>query len=491
MITNDDLEEVTVAAEDTERSEGDGTVVFTLTRKESRIAFTAQISVTYEGDFLSSGTLPTEVAFAKGSLTADITLQLDDDSVNETDGSVTVEVTVAEGADYTAGTPGSATTDIIDNDQSEVWVEASGYAPAGWNGFDVVWEENDAVFILTRDRPEAALDVTVDVTARNSGDQTVNFAAGVSTAEVRVPTYDDEGPNNMGHVSVRVRDGNTYMVDQDRSNATMAVRDVTPQVVSISSFPTSVDEATAIDLTFTRCRNLTSSHGISVTRCFDEGLPAQTVDLAVTDEGGSIDGTPPTSVTFGASSATVALSMDTEDDKIYEGDLPVVVEITASDEVQHGDPATVTVTVIDDEQIPVLDVDHVTAAEADEKIVFEVELNLISPSTGIARAVTVDYETADVTAKAGDDYTSASGTLTFGTADLSAQSITVTVEDDALHEPDETFTLILSNPQNAVLKYSGMQGFPPPGLSRPATRRNSALPRMRRRSRRVPTLFSP
>ncbi len=450
LITNDDLEEVTVAAEDTERSEGDGTAVFTLTRKESRIAFTAQISVTQEGDFLS-GTRPTEVEFAKGSLTADITLQLDDDSVNETDGSVTVEVTVPEGADYTAGTPGSATTDVIDDDQSKVWVEASGYAPAGWNGYDVVWEENDAVFILKRDGHEDALTVNVYVTARNSGQQTVTFAAGVSTAEVRVPTYDDEDPN-IGHVSVRVRDGDTYMVDQNRNDATMAVRDVFPQAVSISSFPTSVDEGTAIDFTFARCRNLTSSHGNSVTRCFDEDLPGLTVDLAVTDEGGSIDGSPPGQISFDAGSSTVALSMNTQDDKIYEGDLPVTVEITASDKAQLGNPSSATVTVIDDEQIPVLDVDHVTATEADGEIEFEVELDLISPSTGIARAVTVDYTTADVTAKAGDDYTSASGTLTFGTADLSAQSITVTVANDALHEPDETFTLSLSNAQNAVLK---------------------------------------
>ena len=64
--------------------------------------------------------------------------------------------------------------------------------------------------------------------------------------------------------------------------------------------------------------------------------------------------------------------------------------------------------------------------------------------------VTVSYATADDTADE-DDYTSASGTLTFEAGDR-AKTITVTTEDDDLDEADsEQFKLTLSSADNATL----------------------------------------
>ena len=64
--------------------------------------------------------------------------------------------------------------------------------------------------------------------------------------------------------------------------------------------------------------------------------------------------------------------------------------------------------------------------------------------------MTVDYATSDVTARAGEDYTSASGTLTFATGERS-KTIEVGVLDDAHDEGEETLTLTLSNPSGAYL----------------------------------------
>ena len=61
--------------------------------------------------------------------------------------------------------------------------------------------------------------------------------------------------------------------------------------------------------------------------------------------------------------------------------------------------------------------------------------------------VTVDYETVEGTAKAVEDFTSVSGTLVFEPGDLTAQIEVPIVIDDAL-EPDEQFTVVLSNPVN-------------------------------------------
>ena len=78
-------------------------------------------------------------------------------------------------------------------------------------------------------------------------------------------------------------------------------------------------------------------------------------------------------------------------------------------------------------------------SEDDEALEFTVTL-----SPAINQEVTVAYETASGTAKAGDDYTPATGTLTFP-AGTTEQTIRVSIIDDDMEEDEETFTVILSN----------------------------------------------
>jgi hypothetical protein len=65
-------------------------------------------------------------------------------------------------------------------------------------------------------------------------------------------------------------------------------------------------------------------------------------------------------------------------------------------------------------------------------------------SEPLADPVTVDYATADGTAKAGVDYVAASGTLTFAPGEIT-QVVSVPVKNDRRTEPDKTFLLQLSN----------------------------------------------
>src|SRR5262249_49196104 len=74
----------------------------------------------------------------------------------------------------------------------------------------------------------------------------------------------------------------------------------------------------------------------------------------------------------------------------------------------------------------------------------------VSLSKAIAQTVMVDWATADGTALAGSDYAAASGTLSFGPAHTS-KTVTVAVLGDTTDEPDETFTVNLSNPYNGAI----------------------------------------
>ena len=74
----------------------------------------------------------------------------------------------------------------------------------------------------------------------------------------------------------------------------------------------------------------------------------------------------------------------------------------------------------------------------------------VTLSRAMPFAVTVGYATADGTATAGSDYQSATGTVTFAPKKTTA-TINVAVTGDTVVEPDETFTVTLSNAKNATI----------------------------------------
>lgn len=76
---------------------------------------------------------------------------------------------------------------------------------------------------------------------------------------------------------------------------------------------------------------------------------------------------------------------------------------------------------------------------------FEVKLSKAS-----SKEVKVNFSTVDGTATAGSDYTATSGTLTFAPG-VSTQRITLPIKSDTVVEPDETFSINLSNALNATV----------------------------------------
>ncbi len=76
---------------------------------------------------------------------------------------------------------------------------------------------------------------------------------------------------------------------------------------------------------------------------------------------------------------------------------------------------------------------------------FTVILNSASLQT-----VTVDYSTSGITATADVDFTAVSGTVSFAPG-VTVQIINIPVIGDVIREPDETFTVNLSNPVNGYI----------------------------------------
>ena len=98
---------------------------------------------------------------------------------------------------------------------------------------------------------------------------------------------------------------------------------------------------------------------------------------------------------------------------------------------------------------PALSVADAAANESEGSIAFAVTLDRAAPGT-----VTVDWATADGTATAGQDYTGASGTLSFAAGETS-KTVSVALLDDAVDDGGETFTVSLSDPTGGAVIADG------------------------------------
>lgn len=85
--------------------------------------------------------------------------------------------------------------------------------------------------------------------------------------------------------------------------------------------------------------------------------------------------------------------------------------------------------------------------EGEGRVVVKVKREDSDPN--YARAVAVDFATADDNAEAGLDYAANSGTLVWEEGDTDSKEIEIDIIDDKITEDDEAFIVRLSNPQDA------------------------------------------
>ena len=146
-------------------------------------------------------------------------------------------------------------------------------------------------------------------------------------------------------------------------------------------------------------------------------------------------------------SQTVTVTAPADDDAVIPE--PVVLGHTVTGADYDGEPAASLTVYVGDSTVPEvsLDRDAASVAENGGQVTFTATLGAAS-----TRPVTVDYETADGTAVAGEDYIAESGSLTFEPGGPLQHGLTVLVRDDLRDEEQEqTFTLALTAPVGATL----------------------------------------
>ena len=149
------------------------------------------------------------------------------------------------------------------------------------------------------------------------------------------------------------------------------------------------------------------------------------------------------------SNTTASLSFRVDLDTRDEPDETIVLNLGTPMNAGSGATTSQTVTVTDNDAVPTLSISDLTVTEPNQgsTLTVFVEVRL---DAATQRTVTVDFASADGSAVSPADFGSTSGTLTFNEG-VVRQVVPVVINGDNLNEIDETFTVTISNANNANL----------------------------------------
>ncbi|EGD46469.1 Na-Ca exchanger/integrin-beta4 [Ruminiclostridium papyrosolvens DSM 2782] len=238
----------------------------------------------------------------------------------------------------------------------------------------------------------------------------------------------------------------TLILTADNANgctATGTIKDNDKPTISISD--ATVTEGAAPKIEFKVSLSKPCSEGVSVEFRTKDGTALKGQDYVQKED----------SVTFDKGEyGDKIIDIDIKDDEIYEGTESEFFNVELfglTNTSVKMDKATGKGTINDNESKPLISVENIAVEEGDsDKTTASFTVSL---STASASEVSVDYATSDVNAKAGRDYTAATGTLKIPAGQKSG-IINVDVLGDKVYEDDETFKIILSNSQGADIDAS-------------------------------------
>ena len=346
---------------------------------------------------------------------------------------------VASGGDYTGQPARELTVTVVDDDTPSAAVRL---AVTPTTVPEAAGNEGRAIVVTaTLDGAVRAEPTAIEVTVAGDTASAADFAA-VSAIMLTIPAA-----SGSAAATFTLRPVNDAV---DETDETVAVSGATKEGLTVHG-------ATAVIVDDDTRGVIVAPTALSL----NEGdSAAYTVSLSSAPDGGVVVVKPQVSAEQGVSVT------------------PSVLTFTAAD---WATPATVTVTSVrdDDAEDAMTTVSHqVEGADYTKQQVADVVVRVadltprlavadtaVAEGAGAARfvvsldqtstqEVTVAFATTDGTARAGSDYTAASGRLTFAPG-VSERTITVAVADDTAPEVPEMFRLSLSEPTNAVLDGGG------------------------------------
>ena len=488
-VTDDDYVPPDVSVSDASASETDGTIEFTVSLDRANYERAASVdwataedgsttAATGDVDFASaSGTLN----FAIGETEKTVTVSLLDDQSDEAD--ETFDVVLSNPSELTLADDigqGTILDDDIDHgiafshttfhteEGDDVMVLLERLVPQG-EGICYVTINGECFSVATEGDP-ANVPLTVNLDITQHGDflagappQTVEFAQGVASVELSLPTVDDSTVEADGSLTFNILQGAGYTpvyVDwpdsQDHQGAPYRTLHLYDNDLAFSIDDVQADES-AGRLDFTVSLNAPAPQQVTVDVATVDGDATSHANVTATSLGQDFEAGTAT-LTFAAGEQTVTFSVVTLDDTIHERNETFTVQLSTPAQVLNRySPSrrwstltslsddTAVGTIDDDEQPLVASVSRAYSTVDEgrlDPVRFTVELSH-PDTTASERNPAIGWRTVPGTAALGADYQGANGKLTFMPG-VNAGFIEVDIVDDNLFESSlETFSVEL------------------------------------------------
>ncbi len=420
-------------------------------------------------------TFPANSVDATGAVSQTINVPITDDTLDEVTENFTVTLSVPQGNNNTTiGTNTTETVNITDNDETGIGFDLTSYQvdeSAGTISVNVVRTGDVSQSIRVNYR-------TIDGTAVAGSDYTgytgpnnqLVFAANQATLPITINITNDTTAENDETFQVRLF-GAAFVtpppgqlpITTNPDSTAVTILDDDP-AVNFATTNYSVNEADGT-VTITVLRSGPTTGTATVAYSTANGTATNPGDY--TSQTGTL--------TFGPGVTTQSRDIPIVNDLANENTEAFTVTLSNPVNTQLGPDTTTTVTILDDDPIPTITIDDVTAPNADNASLKENDLAVagglvfrVKLSAPSGKQVTVNYTTADGSATVADnDYTAKSSpplTIPIG---ASSATITVPVTGDSKFEDDEAFILSLTSATNATIERKKATGSilnddPPP-----------------------------
>lgn len=370
-----------------------------------------------------------------GSTTDIVTFTVTSDGLDEND--ETVSATLGSPTNATLGTTTEHTVTLLDNDgPPTVSFVSSAHS---------VDENEGTVGISVTLSAVSGKTVNVPFTVNGSATNGVDYVFAASSITVTAGSL--TGSVNLSLTNDTLDENNETMIVTlgAPSNASLGAITVQTTTITDNDNPPTVNfnpvsqSAGEADGTVPMTVTLSAASGRTVTVIF-------TTSGTATGGGTDYD-LFSNSLVLDPGDTTGVITVTLTDDSLDEVNETAILGFDSLVNASAGASEEHTLTIVDDDAAPNVGLNAATASisEGGGAIVFTATLDAVS-----GRTATVDFDTSNLTALAGSDYTSTSGTLTFNPGDI-AKSFSVPILDDTTYEPSETFRVTLSSASNLTI----------------------------------------
>ncbi|MGQ8338419.1 Calx-beta domain-containing protein [Sunxiuqinia sp. A32] len=420
----------TLSIDDVSNDEGN-TLQFTVTLNPAHteivtVNYATQINSASASDFsIVSGTL----TFSIGETAKTIDVNTTIDSKYETNETFFVNLS-DESANASITDPQGIGT--INNDDNQPAISINDDSKEEGNSLNfTVSLSNESYQTITVDYKTTDVSATAGDDYTTIPTTTLTFAEGETTKNFSVTTTDDSDVESSETFTVDLSNESNASFGDNQGLGTITDNDVA-----------ATPAASINDVSVTEAGNLTFTVTLDASPASPVSLQYATDNQSATTADNDYTAIPLTTLDFGIGEVTKQIVVATTDDDKFEPNETMLVNLSNESGITISDSQGIG-TINNDDNQPAISIND-DSKEEGNSLNFTVSLSNESYQT-----ITVDYKTTDVSATAGDDYTTIpTTTLTFAEGETT-KNFSVTTTDDSDVESSETFTVDLSNELNA------------------------------------------